>query len=450
MYCTACGKEIPRPSRFCPFCGAPLDGAPVPGEVQRGAPAPGTEETLWSSAQREEIQQEPAGDAAEAGVRTAAANPAETALRSAEVPQCTAASSRRTAPIQEEVPDFDYRKRRVLARDASPQAARGGYGPDAGAASGGGIGAAAWHFFKWTLAVLGVLAAFIALEYAALYGFLFFELALGVQIDDDGTIMGVVVQVVWMLVALPWLLHVNRRGIGRERPRQPFDARRVVGVVLIGLGLQVVVSLAVTVILSFFPAIQESYSEMMEDSETHWLLDFISTAFLAPLSEEPYFRGLAMQFALRAVCLGWSAGLAHDEYGRLRVTPARFWVANVLQAAVFGVAHLNITQGLYTFVCALVFGWLWWRTGQLRWPVLVHLVLNLSSYFLSEMLDVLSLFGGIVGEIALPCLFVVFGIRLFKRATAGTDPYRIEPQRAEDAPAAQQPPAPDPSQPPVF
>ena len=59
----------------------------------------------------------------------------------------------------------------------------------------------------------------------------------------------------------------------------------------------------------------------------------VYTIILAPVGEELVFRGLTYRFARKAL---------------------PFWGANILQAALFGVMHLNLFQGLYAFFLGTV------------------------------------------------------------------------------------------------
>ncbi|MBS7157643.1 MAG: CPBP family intramembrane metalloprotease [Collinsella sp.] len=66
-----------------------------------------------------------------------------------------------------------------------------------------------------------------------------------------------------------------------------------------------------------------------------------------------------------------------------------FWVANVVQALLFGLMHGNIVQGLYTFATGLVLGLLYWRLGDLKFPILLHFGLNASSYLVDPLSELL-------------------------------------------------------------
>ena len=302
------------------------------------------------------------------------------------------------------------------------------------------------HFLKWSLALAGVFFAVLGLELLAsfilvltvepldaLTGGRWYEFLL----TTDGVLFqSLFIQTVWLVVAVPWWHHVRRRGIGlSRRPRAPDGpvssdssqsdgSRRLekaLAVVLMGIGLQIVISIILTLVLPLFPEVQESYDSMMDDSgsSTFSLLSVLSVAIAAPVVEETTFRGVAFQFALRAVCPAWRKDLPREGYDHLTLSTGQFWAANILQAAVFGIMHLNITQALYAFAIGLVCGWVFWRTGKLRWSMELHAVLNFASYFVNELLDLFGLYGLIspFGEIVVPIVLTVWGICMFRRAT---------------------------------
>ena len=51
-------------------------------------------------------------------------------------------------------------------------------------------------------------------------------------------------------------------------------------------------------------------------------------------------------------------------------------VAIILSAAVFGLLHQNLFQFFYAFGLGLVFGYIYVRTGRLRYPILLHGIVN--------------------------------------------------------------------------
>lgn len=289
------------------------------------------------------------------------------------------------------------------------------------------------RYFTWgLLAVLGVFLAVMAIE---LVGSLVLVVVLLVSSDDvveylytdDGLmVQNLFVQLLWLAVMIPWWLHVSKRGIGLERrPAQGgwTQVARICAIILLGIGLQIVISIVLTLVLELLPELGEEYDELMESSgtDTFSFLTVLSVAIVAPIVEEITFRGVAMQFALRASTPEWNKHLTKKGLAKLDVSSTSFWVANILQATGFAITHLNITQGCYAFVLGLFLGWVFWRTGDLRWSMLLHAVINFSSYFVSEIMTVCELFGLFpLGMFIVPVFFLVWGAWLFKQSTTDT------------------------------
>lgn len=297
--------------------------------------------------------------------------------------------------------------------------------------------AAAMHFLIWNIAaVLGVVVAFFVIQVLAVVVASVFEIACGgmsASVDTlDDTLMAAMIasQLAIIAVFVPWWRHVRKRGIGMapraETVRGQVGARvrriaiSALAIVLLGIGLQLCISLLLNIILPLFPDVLREYEELMDSAGMGDVtaLGVLSTAVLAPVSEELTVRGVTLQFALRGVTPSWHARLSSGAYGKLRLTAARFWVANAVQALAFGALHLNVTQGVYAFAIGLVLGWMFGRTGRLRHAIALHVVINFSSYFGGELYGFFSLFGGDIGVIMLSVACVLGGTLLFRYETA--------------------------------
>ena len=81
----------------------------------------------------------------------------------------------------------------------------------------------------------------------------------------------------------------------------------------------------------------------------------IATVIVAPLGEEFLFRRLII-----------------DRTRRFGELPAI-----LLSAAMFGAFHLNLYQFFYAFLIGLVFGYVYCKTGRLRYTVALHAAINL-------------------------------------------------------------------------
>lgn len=200
---------------------------------------------------------------------------------------------------------------------------------------------------------------------------------------------------------------------------------RVAGIILLGVAMQMIISYILSLVLPMFPSLEQGYDEMMNDGATSELsaISLLVVAVGAPISEEIACRGLMLEFSLRVVCPEWHdawrertcrhrARLPLGDASAMRVPPARFWIANLIQAVLFGILHMNLVQGIYAGAMGLVFGWVFWRSGKMRYNIGLHLMLNFSSYFVGGIDTVLGLLGPIV-ELAAFMAMLALGTVLF-------------------------------------
>ena len=117
----------------------------------------------------------------------------------------------------------------------------------------------------------------------------------------------------------------------------------------------------------------------------------LAIAIIAPIVEEICFRGIVL-----GRLLSWM--------------PVR--TAVIVQALLFGIAHLNPVQGAYSFVVGLAFGFLYVRFRKVWLCIIAHFAFNLSSFILSSGQDngmdaaVLTIFvAGVI--LAVLCSFLL-------------------------------------------
>ena len=109
-----------------------------------------------------------------------------------------------------------------------------------------------------------------------------------------------------------------------------------------------------------FPEMVEAFYQKMELAGIgiHPAVIFV-TMFVGPVGEELIFRGLTLKYARRAF--------------------QNFWLANLMQAFLFGLVHMNWVQGVYAFFGGLVMGWLVKRYGSIVPAILMHMTVNIVS-----------------------------------------------------------------------
>ncbi len=110
------------------------------------------------------------------------------------------------------------------------------------------------------------------------------------------------------------------------------------------------------------PKYVESFVESMETMDIGFdILATLATVVLAPIGEEILCRGLILYYAKKAF--------------------PKFWMANILQAFLFGFIHMNLIQGIYAFAGGLIIGWLAERYKSILPCMLMHFVVNFSTTF---------------------------------------------------------------------
>ena len=279
------------------------------------------------------------------------------------------------------------------------------------------------HRWRWVASLAGVVAAdmMIQIVFSAV-GMLLIELAAqagvlpqaqAAVLIDSLTPIVVLTQVVRIVAMWPWWRHVARSTLVPCAEALPPLRRRlgsVAGLALLGVGLQFVLGVALTLILPLFPDVMDEYTELMDSagagSSDFSLLSVLSVTVLAAVGEEIVCRGVMLEYALRAVS-GYRGPASHAP-----INDRMFWIANALQAAAFGLLHLNIVQSTYAFLLGLAMGWVYWKTRDLRYPMVLHLSINAASYIIEPISAALP----DVAFIALLLACLIAGAKLFAMA----------------------------------
>lgn len=204
-----------------------------------------------------------------------------------------------------------------------------------------------------------------------------------------------------------WLMFCRKKQTGDWK--QVLKPQRVIGIVGSGIALQIALSMALTVILPLMPKIFESYSAVMDalGSESVWMI--LCVCILAPIGEELIFRGLTLRIMRKAIPL---------------------WAAVIVQALLFGIYHMNLVQGVYAFLLGLLFGYIAYRYGSVVPGILLHMVVNSSSYLigyiLPDSLEGQTLIMILIGIVA---FLVTMGFSyLTVRGTKATEPGSVDAQ----------------------
>ena len=143
--------------------------------------------------------------------------------------------------------------------------------------------------------------------------------------------------------------------------------KKVVMLIFAGLSLVSLNALTVVGISMLFPDAYDLHVENMMGltSSGGWLM-VVSVGLAAPFIEEIMFRGLITNELDRVMSYKWII---------------------FVQALLFGIYHMNIVQGIYTFILAIFMGYALYWTGSIFAPLIIHIVNNMSSVIMSEFVD---------------------------------------------------------------
>lgn len=162
-----------------------------------------------------------------------------------------------------------------------------------------------------------------------------------------------------------WLYFI-RRGIDKNsiiHIRSLFNKKIaiVIGTCIVcGLGLLVLANGVVGIENKVVPSIVEKYVDSTQKTGMGMsIFTTIAAVCMAPIGEELLCRGVCLHFGKKAL--------------------GNFWYANILQALIFGIMHMNWVQGVYAFIIGLVLGVIVERYDSLLPSMIIHFIVNFSS-----------------------------------------------------------------------
>lgn len=141
--------------------------------------------------------------------------------------------------------------------------------------------------------------------------------------------------------------------------KKEFHPLEMLGIVFLIPGTQFLSSIVASIVSVIFPSWMESYQELLETAGLDGditIIMFIYSVLMAPISEELIFRGVTLRIAQRSF---------------------PFWIANIIQAFLFGAFHMNALQGCYTFVIGLILGYICHKGGSIYHVIFFHFLFNL-------------------------------------------------------------------------
>lgn len=189
--------------------------------------------------------------------------------------------------------------------------------------------------------------------------------------------------------------------------KRTFHPLQFLGIVFLIPGTQFFSSIIIGIVSSIFPSWLEAYEKLLESAgmgDEISIIMMIYSVCLAPIGEELIFRGVTMRIARRSF---------------------PFWAANLIQAVLFGIFHMNMIQGIYAAVLGLFLGYVCEKGGSIYLAIVFHFLFNLWGTTSAEWLTVedpmlisLIVIGGTIIGLVAGILFFRRGNSLVGRAAA--------------------------------
>ena len=157
------------------------------------------------------------------------------------------------------------------------------------------------------------------------------------------------------------------------------------GLVILAIGAQYLCTYLMNFIATLVPHWLEIYQQFMdtlgltEDSPMTVSL-VLYAVILGPITEELSFRGLTFFYARRAT---------------------GFWIANIIQAFLFGLLHLNPLQGIYAFALGILFGMVYEKSRNILITIVLHILFNMMGTFAGDLMP--------TGDNAISFFFILLG-----------------------------------------
>lgn len=150
--------------------------------------------------------------------------------------------------------------------------------------------------------------------------------------------------------------------------KKVMNGKTLLVTVLLAFGMGSATNFAMPILIQIYPESSVAYYEQLMEQAAIGvsLISNIAAVLVAPIGEELLFRGVTLRFAEKATA-------------QMNSRKAAFWIANTIQALMFGIFHMNFVQGSYAFVMGLGFGYLAKRYKSIVPCILGHMVINGSS-----------------------------------------------------------------------
>ena len=174
----------------------------------------------------------------------------------------------------------------------------------------------------------------------------------------------VVIGVEFIVFAIWYFILVRKED--KSHLKVSMNIWNIVKIIMLAATVQLTITLLLNAILPHMGNVYTDYMKHMEGLVGAVNIPtIITTVILAPIAEECMFRGITMKIM--------------GKYAPLMA-------ANILQAALFGLYHMQLVQGIYAFVIGLVLGYVAIKTKSILTTILLHMGINGLSFLVDAVI----------------------------------------------------------------
>lgn len=169
-------------------------------------------------------------------------------------------------------------------------------------------------------------------------------------------------------------------------------------ILILGISLQFLTTCILRLIDICRPDLLSSYHEQVQRSFSinNGIIRICTVTLLAPIAEEFAFRGVALKLSVSAF---------HTKHAAL--------CAILFTAFCFGCYHGNVVQFCYSVPAGIILGCLAVWSGSLIPGMILHIILNASSYVIGSIAISPSILWGIIG---ITCILIMICMKLIRRS----------------------------------
>ncbi len=184
---------------------------------------------------------------------------------------------------------------------------------------------------------------------------------------DKGSVVVLVSSMVLSVLIFMYVMKIRNRSWKKAILKKTLGAREIIASFFLAYGLNI---LAIEITAQpFFERFVVDYDTTITSIVTGDVyVIFLIVGILAPIFEELMYRGVVL-----------------NELSSARP----FLLANLLQAAVFGIMHMNVIQGTYAFVIGFILGYAYKITKSIYMTMLTHFLFNASNLLVADYISLL-------------------------------------------------------------